>query len=144
MAYASQADLLQVGFPQAAVGVLSVAQIAAALQSASDYADGFFRARWGAASVPLLTWDSSVTDAVVKIAAFRLLKVRGFNPQSPQDAQFKADHDDAIDWLNKVQRQQAHPLVTLAAHAAPPVAPLLITGSVVNLSSGAMSKNRGW
>lgn len=144
MAYASATDLVNTGLPAVALTTLTGVQISAALQAASDFADTFFRARWGQTAVPLVTWDSSVTEAVAKIAALRLMRIRGYSPTSTADQQFQAGYQDALDWLNKVQRQQAHPLVTLALNQSPPVAPLLITGSVVNLATGAAGRNRGW
>ena len=144
MAYATQADLTNVGLPAAAIVALTNAQITASLQSASDFADTFFRARWGQLAVPLLAWDTSVTEAVARIAALRLLRVRGYSPKSTADQQFQLGYDEAVEWLGKVQRQQAHPLVTLALNATAPISPLLISSSVVNLSTGRSSGNRGW
>lgn len=144
MAYATSTDLTNVGLPLAALATLTPQQITSALQGASDFADTFFRARYGAASVPFVAWDTSVTEAVAKIAALRLLRIRGYSPSSTADQQFQLSHDDALDWLNKVQRQQAHPLVTLAQAAVAPLAPLLISSSVVNVATGGTSRNRGW
>jgi phage gp36-like protein len=145
MAYATQADLLTYGFPSSALGTLTVQQITTQLQSASEFADSFFRARWGATAVPLVAWDSTVTEAVAKIAALRLLKVRGYSPNSTADQQFRQGYDDAIEWLDKVQRQQAHPLVTLASTGvAGSVQPQVVSSSVVDVSSGRSSGNRGW
>lgn len=144
MAYATQTDLTNVGVPAQAITPLTQAQINAALDNASTFADSFFRARWGTNAVPLQAWDSAVTEAVAKIAAFRLLKVRGYSPGSGADRQFREGYDDAVAWLEKVQRQQAHPLVTLASNATPTVQPNLVSGSVIDLSNGARGTNRGW
>lgn len=144
MAYATSTDLTNLGLPASALATLTPAQISATLQAASDFADTFFRARWGANSVPLLAWDTSVTEAVARIATLRLLRIRGYSPSSTADQRFQLGYDEAVDWLNKVQRQQAHPLVTLAQNAVAPVSPQLISSSVVNLASGKTSGNRGW
>lgn len=144
MAYATQTDLVNLGLPAAALGTLTAQQITQGLQSASDFADTFFRARWGQTAVPLASWDSTVTEAVARIAAVRLLRIRGYSPKSSADQQFQQGYEDAVDWLNKVQRQQAHPLVVLAGGATAPIAPLLISTSVINLASGARNGNRGW
>lgn len=150
MAYATQADLLNVGFPSSALGTLTTPQVTAALENASEYADGYFRARWGSDSVPLVEWDSAVTDAVCKIAALRLLRVRGYNPQSSADQRFLEGAREAEAWLDKVQRQQAHPLVKLKSEGSPggadpqPREPKLYSTSVVDLASGARGQNRGW
>lgn len=127
MAYATQADITNLGLPPEALGDLTPTQVSEVLQKTSDFADSFFRARYGQTAVPLQAWDSSVTDAVAQIAAMRLLRLRGYSPDSTADQRFKQASDESIEWLNKVQRQQAHPLVTLAQNQAPPLAPLLRT-----------------
>lgn len=145
MAYAAQSDLAMVGWNANVQGQLTTAQVNAALQNASDFADGFFRARYGTGSCPLLTWDSSVTEAVAKIAAYRLINIRGYNPNNASDANFRLQFNDAVDWLGKVQRQQAHPKVTPATTTGNgAVQPLVLSNSVVNLSNGARGTNRGW
>lgn len=142
--YATPADLTNVGLPAASLTTLTSQQINAVLQTASDFADTFFRARWGQTAVPLLAWDTSVTEAVARIAALRLLRIRGYNPHSTADQRFQQGHDEAVTWLGQVQRQQAHPLVTLAQNAAPPISPLLISSSVANLATGGARSKRGW
>jgi hypothetical protein len=70
--------------------------------------------------------------------------IRGLNPASTADQRFKTDYDDAVAWLDKVQRQQAHPLVTLALNASPQIQPSLTTFSVVATATGCTARNRGW
>lgn len=146
MPYASQADLTNVGFNQNVQGALTPTQIAQALQDASDLADAAFTARYGAGSTPLLAWDTTITKAVAQIAAYYLLCIRGYNPNSAADQNFRTNYEDAIAYLGKVQRQQAHPRVTPAGSSANPgaIQPLLISSSVVNLSTGARGSNRGF
>lgn len=143
MAYASQTDLTNLGMPQAALATLSSTQINSELQAASDFADGFFRARWGMNAVPLAAWDTSVTRATAQIAAYYLVRLRGYDARSTADQRFKDGHDEAVVWLDKVQRQQAHPNVTLAATAAP-LQPIFTSTSVIDLSTGDTGNNRGW
>lgn len=144
MAYASQTDLTNVGLPANALATLTTQQISAALQSASDRADAAFRARYGINSVPLVTVDSTIVQAVAKMAAYELMVVRGMKPGGPDWELFKTRYDDAIAYLDRIQRQQAHPLVTLAGGASAPQQPNLASSSVVNLSNGASGTNRGW
>lgn len=144
MSYASQTDLTTVGLPASALGTLTTQQINGVLQSASDYADTFFRARWGTNAVPLAAWDTSVTLAVAQIAAHWLLRVRGYSPNSTADQRFQQGFEEAVEWLGKVQRQQAHPNVTLASNATKTQQPNLVSTSVVDLSNGATGNNRGW
>ena len=126
------------------MGSLTVAQIAAALQNASDRADAAFRARYGAAAVPLVAWDSTITQAVAKMAAYELMVMRGMKPGVADWTLFSTRNTEAIEYLDRVQRQQAHPNVTLAGAATPPQQPNLTSSSVVDLSRGTTSSNRGW
>jgi phage gp36-like protein len=145
MPYAQPADLLTVGLPSAALGTLTTAQIGAALQNASDRADACFRARWGSNAVPLLAWDTTITLAVAAIASYELMLVRGYQPTAGGDDNFRRRYDDALRYLGDVQRQQAHPNVTLAQIGAPGAAqPGVTSFSVVNLANGCTGTNRGW
>lgn len=151
MAYASSTDLTTVGLPAVALGPLTGAQISAALQNASDFADTYLRARYGTLAVPLLVnastggYDTSLVQAVAKIATYYIMIVRGMKPGGPDFELFLTGYNQAVDWLNKVQRQQAHPLVTLAAVNQPgSTQPAFASGSVVNLASGQIAPNRGW
>lgn len=144
MAYASQADLTNIGLPATALGNLTATQQTTALQNASDRADAAFRARYGPTSVPLVFWDSTITQAVAKMAAFELMVVRGMKPGGPDWELFHTRNQEALDYLAQVQRQQAHPNVTLAGNATAPQQPNLTSSSVVDLSTGATRPNRGW
>lgn len=144
MAYATQTDLTTVGLPTNALGPITAAQITAALQNASDRADASFRARYGPTAVPLVLWDSTITQAVAKVAAFELMVIRGMKPGGPDWELFRSRYDDAIEYFDRIQRQQAHPQVTLAGGATAPQQPNLTSTSVVDLSSGATASKRGW
>lgn len=144
MAYATSNDLTTVGLPQVALATITPTQIASALQNASDRADAAFRARYGNDAVPLVQVDSTIVQAVAKMAAFELMVVRGMRPGGPDWELFQYRNQEALDYLDRVQRQQAHPSVTLAGNATAPQQPNLTTKSVVNLSTGATSTNRGW
>ena len=145
MAYASISDLTTVGLLSTALGSLTPAQQNAALQNASDFADTFFRNRYGDGPSPILQppYDTQVVEAVAQIAAFRLVRMRGFNPE--RDGQFLDGYNIAVDWLNKVQRQQADPVVVLTTENLPGGSqPFNFTASVINLANGGRARNRGW
>jgi hypothetical protein len=145
VAYCAGSDILNLALPINTLQPLTQSQILAVCQAASDFADGFFRGRWGYSAVPLLAWDTSVTEAVAKVAAFRLMRLRGINTKSPDWPFYQGIYQEALDWLDKVQRQQAHPNVSLANAALPgQQQPKIVTSSVVDLSTGATARNRGW
>ena len=144
MSYATSNDLTTVGLPVNALATITTAQIESALQNASDRADAAFRARYGNQAVPLQQWDSTIVQAVAKMAAFELMVVRGLKPGGPDWDLFQYRNQEALDYLDRVQRQQAHPLVTLAGNASAPLQPNLKSSSVVNVMNGASSQKRGW
>lgn len=145
MAYATRIDLVTVGMNAQALGALPQATVDANLQEVGDFSDSFFRARWGTAAVPLVAWDSTVTRVNARICAFHLMTIRGLKPGGGDWDLFRSGYDDAVAWLEKVQRQQAHPKVTLAGVNLPgSVQPKLNSASVVNVATGRQARNRGW
>lgn len=141
-AYASTADLYVYGAPEKAFGQLTSGQKDGALESASRDVDTYLRGRF---SLPLLAWDTSITEATCRVAAYNLLSVRGYNPASGSDVNIKDRYDQSISWLVKVQKQQAHPNVTPQPNNTPDYnQPTVLSSSVVNLATGATRSNRGW
>lgn len=111
-ALASLADMANFGFPPSAFGQISQPQIVAQLQAASDFANSKMAARY---SLPLLAWDTSITQAVVQIAAYQVLVLRGFDPNNPGDMAARDLWIAARQFFADVERQCAHPLVTESA-----------------------------
>jgi len=104
MAYATTTDLVRLGIGAAALtGVSSTIQ-EAALESASDTADGYMRARY---ALPLTTWGDDLRRAVCAIAAWDLLCVRGFDPSRGGDVAVQARYEAAMLWLRDVSQGRA-------------------------------------
>ncbi len=141
MAYATLADLTTTGLPATALGALTSAQQQGALDDASAEMDGYFAGRY---ALPLSSWDVSVTKVCLKIAVWNLLKTRGFNPASGADSTIRMDYDDALDWLNRVQRKALHPPVTPAAGQSPTYDQPFVISSSVTTMDGRVCANRGW
>lgn len=95
--------------PPGALAGISEPEQQAALDARSAFVDGYLRTRY---TLPLRAWDQSITRAVCDMAAWDLLKRRGFNPENPADAAVRMGHDDAVKWLREVANQEAHPTVT--------------------------------
>jgi phage gp36-like protein len=103
--YATLADLEQCGLPPQALASIQPTVKQAALVKASAYADTFIG---DAVTLPLQApVDPTITDAVCQIAAWRLLCLRGFNPDNPGDAVVRQGYLDARDWLTRVANKQA-------------------------------------
>lgn len=68
---------------------------------------GYFGGRYG---MPLLSWGDDVRKKVCSHAAWGYMsEKRGFNPESPADAVFRMNYDDAINWLKLVMRNDINP-----------------------------------
>jgi phage gp36-like protein len=103
--YATLEDLAACGLPPAALSSIVPSVKQAALVKASAYADTFLGDR---VTLPLQApVDPTITDAVCQIAAWRLLCLRGFNPDNPGDAVVRQGYLDARDWLTRVANGQA-------------------------------------
>lgn len=142
--YATVTDLTTYGLPANALGQLSVPMQQAQLDNASKKVDTYLRGRY---PLPLLTWGTEITEAVCVLAAYSVLAVRGFNPAAGADVVLRDRYLDTVNWLVRVQKQQAHPDVTTtpSANAAPEYnQPTVISSSVSNLDTGATKQNRGW
>lgn len=142
MSYASATDLTTYGLPATALGQLTSPQILAALVEASSRVDSFLRGRF---ALPLLSWETDITQATCAIAAYNLLSIRGYNPGSGADINIRDRYLDTLKWLAQVQKNMAHPNVTpSAAQTTSYAQPNITTSSVISLSSGRTARNRGW
>lgn len=139
--YGTIADLYTHGAPERTFGQLTTDQKNAALVAASAEVDTYLRARY---DLPLVSWDTSITQATCRIAAYNLLAVRGVNPANGSDDSAFVRYNASIEWLVKVQKQQAHPEVSSATSTGTKDQPVVISSSVVDLWTGRTGKNRGW
>jgi phage gp36-like protein len=144
VAYAQPADLVTVGLLRTALGPLQNDQVLAALQNASDTLDSYFRGRYGDGPSPLLkTWDTQVTRAVARMAAYELMDMRGVDPDKPNP--WIAANLSAIQWCKDVEHSQAHPLVTVwGTPLAGSQQPIVTSYSVTQVATGKRAPNRGW
>lgn len=138
-AYATQADLEQHGYPAAVLDGLDVDTIDAALERASQEADGALR---GAGyRTPLDSWSADLTGAVVSIAAWYLMTRRGFDPERGADAVIRQRFEDAQKWLSEVaNRRRQVALCTEPPAPDPPPAVVAARGAVITVTNS----RRGW
>ncbi len=141
MAYATPADLTTSGLPATALGSLTPAQQQAALDNASALVDSYLRGRY---ALPLVAWGVEVTQATCALAAYYALSIRGFNPASGADTLIATRHEQALQWLERVQKRAAHPDVTPAAGNSPTYDQPLVLSSSVTTQGGRVAATRGW
>ncbi len=105
MAYATITDLTTHGASSATFGSLSTLQKQGAVDAACAEADGYLRARYPRTELPLpAPYDPSLVQAVIKIATFECLRIRGFNPNAGSDALIVEAANVARSWLRQLAR----------------------------------------
>jgi len=106
-AYATRAELVQLGIADAALAKVSADDQDTALAAASRVADSYLIRRF---TLPLTSWGDDLKQAICDIVAYRLMKARGFNPQRSDADQLRDGYTDAIKWLKDVADSKATPV----------------------------------
>jgi phage gp36-like protein len=96
--YATRADLANV-VAAAALAHPSTGPAAqdAKLLAASEEIDGYLRNQY---VLPLTKWGSDLVQRCCEIAAYRLMVLRGFNPEV--DGLYLTNYEQAVSWLKRV------------------------------------------
>ena len=123
MSYATIEDLRRYGLPETATVGVPDATLEAELEAASSTADAYLRGRF---NLPLLSWGTDITMRVAHIAAYNIMRNRGFAPEAGSDVTIKEAYYEAVGfpdrpgsgWFPAVQRQAIHPDVTETATGA--------------------------
>lgn len=97
-AYATRADLASV-IAAAALAHPSTGTAAqdAQLLRASEFADSYLRSQY---TLPLVRWGSDLVHAVCDVAAYRLVCLRGFSPES--DGLYLDNFNASAKWLRDI------------------------------------------
>lgn len=98
--YATPLDIERLSLPGVALEGVTPSARAEALAAATDDADAALAAVY---ELPLVAWPDSLRQRITDIAAFRLLRRRGFQPTGSDELVVKA-YDDANEWLARVAR----------------------------------------
>ncbi len=107
--YAKPTDLVVHGAPAAMIADKAPEELQAALDAASTYADGFLRNRF---TLPIVTPSVDLVMAVCQLAAWNLLRVRGFSPEDQTGQAIRMGFDDAMSWLKRVADGTTTPALT--------------------------------
>lgn len=118
--YATLDDARRYGLNPTALGLdVTVDDVSDALAVRSAYFDNKARARYGYENIPLpAPYDPSIVQAVVHMAAYDLLALRGFDESRPSDVAVMSRFRDAIKFCDDVERQTVHPNVAVATSSA--------------------------
>ena len=129
--YVTPAQLASYGVSPFAIQKVSQDEQMAACVAASATADSYFRGRY---PLPFATFDVDITMRVAHVAIWLVLSSRGNNPEAGRDDQIDERYKEAVAWFGAVQRQAAHPNVTVTQVNPPRYSfPAVIT-----------SPTRGW
>ena len=126
--YATTEDFTDGGLPAPALSSVPELTVTDALVKASGVVDGYLRKRF---LLPLTAWGDDVTRAVVHIATYDLLSLRGFAPAQGVDPLVVKRYDDAILWLRDVAKGLVEPSVTDSTPDFAEDHPIVSSGSVL-------------
>lgn len=102
MAYVTPDELAAMsGLPGNVILSFSAEDRAAALDQASGIADGALRSNY---ATPIANPPVELKVQVSRIAAFFLMRKRGFDPERGADRLIESDYDRALAWLKSVSR----------------------------------------
>jgi phage gp36-like protein len=113
--YAYKANLVSLGITPAQAARFGDDAINAQLQAASGVADGYLPSQF---TLPLVTWDMSLTLAVCQIAAYQLFCQFGFNPESPADQLITLQYKNGMKFLMDIRDKNVFPPYTDSSGAA--------------------------
>lgn len=114
--YATTTDLTRIGILGNALANVDSNAQTEALQYASAVADSYLQSHF---VLPLTQWGYDLVGAVCAIAAWTLLAVRGYNPQSQSDQNIRARYEDTLKWLDEVSKGLQAP-VNIVDSSTPP------------------------
>lgn len=104
--YITDAELLALAIPDAAISVVSSTVRDAARKAASDTFSGYAKKRY---TLPLTAWADDVKQNVAALATYLAMKNRGFDPASPSGALIVDAKDNAIAWFLDVSKGNVEP-----------------------------------
>lgn len=114
--YATTTELQNFGIPVAALTGITAAIQNSHLTLASGFIDSYLRGRY---SLPLaVPYPDEIKRATCNIAAYTLLKRRGFNPDA-YDSNFRDEYLSTLEWLDKLSEGKVN--LDIAADATPTV-----------------------
>jgi len=144
MGYASATtDAVTYGLVGSAYGLnITQAQIQANLDAASAWADTCLRGRY---KLPLLQpYDPALVRAVVHIARYEILALRGFDEENAADKNVVDSNTRAIEFLNAIQRQEKHLAAVESGSASPGIVnPTVTSSSTICFNTTRTAPNRG-
>jgi phage gp36-like protein len=104
--YCDPVDFTRYGLPDGALEGVEESTKADCCFASTDEADGYIG---GAYCLPLAAWDEALRLHCSKIAVWRLMTRRGFDPEQGPDKIIKVDFDNAIAWLKRLQDGKLKP-----------------------------------
>jgi len=137
--YAKPSDLANAGVNPSVLSKIGPGEQASAILNASGELDAYLAARF---TLPLLATTGALTTHTVGIAIYRLMCVRGYNPES-DGSMFRKRYEDAIAWAKGVADGSINPAVVDSSPSGTRSVPRVITSSQRGWSSRGDPSNAG-
>lgn len=104
--YATLQQLVDLGAKERQLSGITPEERQSALDSASSQIDSYL---YKVYKLPLLKYDTALSRACAIMAAWDLLSVRGFNPDTKQGELLERRYDGVIAWLDKISTGKVKP-----------------------------------
>jgi phage gp36-like protein len=128
---ATPGDVARYGLPGAALEDTPVEAIANACLGASEEAAGYLSSAY---QLPLTTWDVATRKHVACMAAYDLMRFRGYDPNAGPDELLQRGRDQAVQWLMRIADGKLRPVGIVDSTP-------VVTETEVYVESAA---SRGW
>ena len=104
--YATPQDVVRYGLPASALDGTPLSAISDACLGASDEASGYLASAY---TLPLVSWNTDIRKHVACMAAYDLMRFRGYDPASGPDELLQKGRDQAVAWLMRVADGRLRP-----------------------------------
>jgi phage gp36-like protein len=138
VAYATPADIDNIGIAHVALDKITNEAKLAALSAASALADGYLSFAGCTVPVPSGMFTDALKQCVAIIAAYHLLSVRGYGPEKAGGDNLRKRYEDQIAWLQAVAAKEVAPPCDESGGADPTAASS--RGDVISSSSRGYSE----
>jgi phage gp36-like protein len=103
--YCDPSDIVSDAVPEAAIEDITASARANACISASEEADGYLNSAY---ELPLSAWGLDLRSKCAEMAAAKLFRQRGFDPDGPDKVVMDTEKA-AIEWLNRIANGRLKP-----------------------------------
>lgn len=104
--YCLPADIGRYGLPASVYANVPTAVLADFCLAASTEVAGYLASAY---TLPMVAWDDDLRDKTTQVAVLKLMRFRGYAPDSGKDDTIQMARDEAVKWLNRIADGKLRP-----------------------------------